>query len=445
MLAARRSPPPLPPAPQPVPEARREPPLAPPVVAPRPAPAAAPPLDRALDAQLELVRGIDPATAARLRSAGVATLTAIAGWTAADIARLAPKVGGRARIVREGWIEQAAALAGGRITRHARRVLDGEMEALAPAPSAPPAAPVAWHVPPRPAAQVASAPIPAPPAPPPEPVLTLPPQEPAPQTLPPPVPPNVPAPAQGSEPTAASLLARISRIQLDPGVAERARRPVVPPVVPETAPASSAAADQPRPGLGPLDGAGIRPVSPPPLPASVMTIAPRAPAEPADPLLARLGQLESDLAALRPSEGLLAKLRARVEERAGPDPRAGAADALPPGGLIPDRGPLPVRPEEEEFPQLSVGEADVEIVATAPSAAPEPAVPPRAAPRRTRHGEPATPVDADSYAAYHSQIEEASVEIVRPAGNRAENGRSDPSAPGAPPRVNRFLKALTGD
>jgi hypothetical protein len=76
---------------------------------------------------------------------------------------------------------------------------------------------------------------------------------------------------------------------------------------------------------------------------------------------------------------------------------------------------------------------------------------------RLRRAGQETEIDARTYAAYHGEVEEASVEIVR-RGNPMRSRSALPAAPdklpvedgkGSPPdadgkTVRRFLKALTG-
>src|SRR5690606_37398856 len=84
--------------------------------------------------RLTLVRGLSAEMADWLAAAGVTRFAEIAAWTAGDIACYGAE-GGIAEAARQhGWIEQAAVLASGRTTHHARRVLAGEWDALVPRP-----------------------------------------------------------------------------------------------------------------------------------------------------------------------------------------------------------------------------------------------------------------------------------------------------------------------
>ncbi len=84
-------------------------------------PAAEPPIAAAPADDLALIKGVSAEDVAVLREAGVASFGAIADWQAGDVERLGARVGGKRRIARENWIEQAALLRAGRMTAHARR------------------------------------------------------------------------------------------------------------------------------------------------------------------------------------------------------------------------------------------------------------------------------------------------------------------------------------
>jgi predicted flap endonuclease-1-like 5' DNA nuclease len=79
---------------------------------------------------LTLIRGIDADTAGRLVVEGVWRYAEIAAWTAADVAYFAGALGAGDRIAREGWIEQAAVLATGRLTAHAEAIRLGSPRAV---------------------------------------------------------------------------------------------------------------------------------------------------------------------------------------------------------------------------------------------------------------------------------------------------------------------------
>ncbi len=68
---------------------------------------------------LTQIRGIDKELAGALHAMDVTRFRQIAAWSAADVAAVAERLGLGKRIAREGWIEQAAVLATGRLTRYA--------------------------------------------------------------------------------------------------------------------------------------------------------------------------------------------------------------------------------------------------------------------------------------------------------------------------------------
>lgn len=61
---------------------------------------------------------------------------------------------------------------------------------------------------------------------------------------------------------------------------------------------------------------------------------------------------------------------------------------------------------------------------------------------RLRNADEAPEISADEYAAYRSHVEEATVEIVDPAGD--EEANLEPVREKRKPTVRRFFKALTG-
>lgn len=71
---------------------------------------------------LSLIRGIDAITEAHLKARGIRTFAEIAAWTGSDIAAMTSELIAPRRISSEGWIEQAAVLATGATTAHARRL-----------------------------------------------------------------------------------------------------------------------------------------------------------------------------------------------------------------------------------------------------------------------------------------------------------------------------------
>ena len=96
---------------------------------------------------LTLIRGIDAPLAATLAASALTRFSAIAAWTAADLAKLDIAGVTKARITEQNWIEQAAILAAGETTFYARQVQRGTVACFAPRPvAAAIAAPVAGSV-----------------------------------------------------------------------------------------------------------------------------------------------------------------------------------------------------------------------------------------------------------------------------------------------------------
>ena len=60
---------------------------------------------------LKVLSGVGPALEKKLHEAGVTTFAQIAAWNADDIAAMDEKLSFKGRIEREGWVEQAKALA----------------------------------------------------------------------------------------------------------------------------------------------------------------------------------------------------------------------------------------------------------------------------------------------------------------------------------------------
>lgn len=78
------------------------------------APKKAAPKAKAADAgadDLKKLSGVGPALEKKLLAAGVTTFAQIAAWSAADIAEFDEKLSFKGRIEREGWVDQAKALA----------------------------------------------------------------------------------------------------------------------------------------------------------------------------------------------------------------------------------------------------------------------------------------------------------------------------------------------
>lgn len=102
-----------------------------------PAPLAAAPIS---GDQLTLIRGIDEAAVAALRDRDIIAFAGIAALSADDVAALGETLGDARRISKECWIEQAALLADGIATAHARTIesaadaaVDAQAEIIVPA------------------------------------------------------------------------------------------------------------------------------------------------------------------------------------------------------------------------------------------------------------------------------------------------------------------------
>ncbi len=83
---------------------------------------------------LTLILGIDPGLREQLANIGVTKFQQIAVWDAATVAAMRVALGKVADISGYGWIEQASILARGGMTAHAFRVMRGDYAALAPWP-----------------------------------------------------------------------------------------------------------------------------------------------------------------------------------------------------------------------------------------------------------------------------------------------------------------------
>ncbi|MEQ1611939.1 MAG: helix-hairpin-helix domain-containing protein, partial [Hyphomicrobiaceae bacterium] len=76
--------------------------------------------------RLDLIAGIDIGMAETLKAFGITRWAEIAAWRRDDLKRFGAQVVRPAAIMRQGWIEQAALLASGRLSHHAMRVLRGD-------------------------------------------------------------------------------------------------------------------------------------------------------------------------------------------------------------------------------------------------------------------------------------------------------------------------------
>ena len=134
-----------------------------------------------------------------------------------------------------------------------------------------------------------------------------------------------------------------------------------------------------------------------------------------------------------------------------------APEATAPATQTGDAGARGIEPD----PLIGLGEADVVIVAKAPPPRPveSPAAGPAALPvvsaeslvKRLRRFGSAEPIEAEDYAAYHGEVEEAAVEIVR--GPRVSSLPKSPGNGAAAPTtaagernsaIKRFVRALSG-
>jgi len=373
----------------------------PPIAASAPVPAAgvAAPAVRPDPDRRDLIRGIDAMIARRLEVAGIVRFADIAGWTASDLAHWRGELGAAFAPAREGWIEQAAVLAVGRDTAHARKVRGGLVPELAAVPGAhlglardllsDAATPLARSVTEAVGAPVAT---PGPSA-----------SEPGPID---PVERLDPAPVLAGSVAATLTTPELRAIEEEPP--EIAAEPAPPPLAPPT---------------------------PPPLPRK-------------ETMSERLARLERELAVLDGMHDTDRLTRPSVPGAAPAALRPPPLPVAPPAPLEPRvAGRLPRNIEDEEFPQLHVGEADVVIRPRERRVLPELAETEPAAAAWLR-AEPVAPIDGDTYAGYQSQIEEASVEIVKRAAASTDATGDIAAAQSAVPRapgMRRFFKALNGD
>lgn len=408
-------------------------------------------LPRAADQQplddLTLIRGIDRTRALALQRAGVSEFQSVARWSAGDVARICMLLGPDARVSKDQWIEQAAVLAAaGRTAFSIARdralalhvvsapdpnetahdtAFSAVLATLSSGKSIPPPSPTLFNAPvevairtPHDMAEPASA----------EPPLLAP---------MPPVrhgdPPNV---ATGFENSAAAAPAIIPSgfIALDDEHSlsdlhemEQAASDALSHGAP-VANSSTPASEPVRTTLL------TAPPAPTPVPAVDVQSEPSS-----APRLPRTRFPELPLLVLAP---------------------VAAGRAVDDGDLRNDGGPA----SDFELPDLSFGEADVEIVSRVPRFGSDtdlddglPSSPAAAAggpaslKSRLHSARPSPDINASDYVAYRSQVEEASVEIVKraPAGPTIKDHRQSdiegPAQPdGDPKTVRRFLKALTG-
>lgn len=76
---------------------------------------------------LKQLKGVGPALEKKLHEAGVTSFAQIAAWGAEDIAEMDDKLSFKGRIERDGWVDQAKALASGDETEFSARVKKGDV------------------------------------------------------------------------------------------------------------------------------------------------------------------------------------------------------------------------------------------------------------------------------------------------------------------------------
>lgn len=419
---------------------------------------------------LEQIDGIDAPMMRRLADHGVDRFATIAGWTAADVARMTEALQIGDQIGAKGWIEQAAILARGGTTAYARRsaavlpmTVPMPPPSLAPMPLPVmppplPAKPVAPATEAKP--QVAAAPPPATTVPPSLPSALARPAQPAPVASV-----AAPAPDMPVSPTvqtaiAASLAARTAEAAAPPAPAAlEPAHPVPPPVpqwpsmVPHRPVVATAPATVPSPPRSvtpsPFDVNAL------PGPAEFVPATASAPQtvahEPAPGPRAMEGGLAAALAAAAATASAGPRLRAgHLSEQIRELPAAvtdpyledlsdwvqDAAEDLPAEFAI--HGPEAGYGDDAAFGRAAEGEAEVAIVRAS-------------APPDLGSVNPAAdlPFDGERYAAYRREVQEASVEIVadpgsvRP-GDVMPSGRQIPGAE-PPGGLRRLLRAFRGN
>ena len=88
--------------------------------------------------QLHMIRGIDLKLAERLQEQGISSFAALATWSPDEVGAISDRLNLAKRIETENWIEQAAMLQGGILTRHARTVAAGRPNIVDRPPALPP-------------------------------------------------------------------------------------------------------------------------------------------------------------------------------------------------------------------------------------------------------------------------------------------------------------------
>lgn len=411
---------------------------------------ALPEVERSSLDRVDLIRGLGPAAEELLRAGGVTSASDIARWTSADVMAWSMRLGAGKRLSSAGWIEQAALLARGEPTCHARMaILLPEIETI-----------------------------------------------------------EAPAAIAGGNGVEAPLLVKLAATR----IAAALRRPAEPVPVFDTVPASvavvvGAGATEPHHGsaspsppvvaeprrrlpryiefvrspffdlpplpLTPLADAGLDPA-----PLAVAAVEPSAPPAATEPasqptapapdvdtrertarlrpgsLVPRRARIDPPRAVLSPTKRLTERI-AELEDGAlghpaGPSERA-SLDPVPETEVRRADVPLDLAWLETLGDDLRVPaatEAEVVIVPSSePVAAAAPSRPKPSGPSvrelRRQSQSASTSADTHSYAGYRDRVEEASVEIVRPAGSKTRlrplRGLPAASDPGT---LDRFLSAL---
>jgi predicted flap endonuclease-1-like 5' DNA nuclease len=362
--------------------------------------------------RLDLIRGLCPAAEGLLRAGGVTSASDIARWTSADMMAWSMRLGSGKRLSAAGWIEQAALLARGEPTHHARMsILLPEIETIEAPPDAGGQGVEAPLVVKLAAIRVAEAmrrtaePLP---------VFDV-----APAPMP------IAAGVAATPPVAGELSRRLPRY------IEFVRSPFfgLPPLphTPLVHSRADAVEDLTRAAV--TAGADAAPL------VRAAAVEPTAPTKPGPDI--------------SPTKALTERI-AKLENGAAAQPVQPSAPA--PMDAVPRTDvPLDLARLErlgDDLPVLAATEADVVIVPSAEAVeAPVPSRPRFSAPsmreRRWQTTSAPPPADVQSYAAYRDRIEEASVEIVRATGS---NKRPHPSrglpAPADSGKLDRFLSAL---
>lgn len=382
---------------------------------------------------LELIAGIDAETARRLSAFGVKHFKTIAGWRADDVILREVQLLAPRRIRREGWIEQAALLARGVETAYAAKRAAGWHLLLTPRPVDAPWIPISStaEVPvaqvPNTAPEMASKWKPATPLPPAPPPVMPRPVAPPPAAVapPPPRPPAEPplrievhAPAYGSTAIAAPVKLAAVLAVVETSRTEVAVEPVPPEPVyipeeleeaPEVTPVASA-----EPAIEPGGAAALAAAA---AAASVMTAALKASG--LQQAMRHRRSLAEALQPLAPAAPLQDLRRWSIDT---------AEEFCPPPDEV---------AEDPDLREIAVAEAEVVIVARDPATDAgsledlRGAAAAAAFKARRKQLAASEEFDAESYAAYRGEVEEAAVEIITRYPSPASDGASAAAAAAA--------------